>query len=125
MLPGTSSQALSQTLAQQIEGRPRFVQGRRLGEVVVQDLVGVAVLKGKFEISLASLRHRARLSKGGKKLGPGLETQSAENIVAIAIPFIERGSGGAGGFGNASHGQGLFATLRPQSAGSFQDALFE
>jgi hypothetical protein len=125
MLPGSSSQALRKPLAQKVERWPRFVQGRELGELVIQDFVGVPVLEGKFEISLASLRHRAGLSKGGKKLGAGLETQSAENIVAIAIALVNRGCGGAGSLGDGAHGQGFFSALGPQAAGRFQDALFE
>ena len=74
VLAGSSSQSQRQTFAQQIERWPRFVQGRRLGEVVIQDLVGVAMLEGKFEVSLASLRHGAGVAKGGEKLGAGLQT---------------------------------------------------
>ena len=122
---GSSSQALRQTLAQQIERWPRFVQGRGLGELVIEDLVGVAMLEGKFEISLASLRQSAGVAKGSEKFGAGLETQSAKNIVAIAIPLVNGGSGGAGGFGDGAHGEGLFSTPGPQPAGGFQDALFE
>ena len=77
MLAGSSSKALRQTLAQQIKRWPRFVQGRGLGELVIQDLVGVPMLEGEFEISLARLRESAGIAKGSEKLGAGLETQSA------------------------------------------------
>lgn len=125
MLPGSSSQALRKPLAQKVERWPRFVQGRGLGELVIQDFVGVPVLEGKFEISLASLRHRAGLSKGGKKLGAGLDTQSAENVVAIAIALVNRGSGCAGGFGDGSHREGFFSAPGAQPAGGFKNALFK
>ena len=67
MLAGSSSQALGQTLAHQIERWPGFVQGRGFGELVIEHFVGMAMLEGKFEIGLAGLRQSAGVAKGSEK----------------------------------------------------------
>jgi hypothetical protein len=59
MLPGSSSQALSDTLAHEIERWPGLMQGRRFGDSVEEYFVGVTVLESEIELSLKSFAESA------------------------------------------------------------------
>lgn len=125
MLAGISSQALCKKLTQKIEGRPRFVQGRRFGEFVIKYFVGMTMLQGKLEIGLAGLRKASGSAERSEKFPASLKAQRANDIVAITVTLVKGGSGGAGGFGDGAHGEGLFSAPGAQPARRFQDALFK
>jgi hypothetical protein len=85
----------------------------------------MAILKSKFEIGLAGLCQGARGLEFRKELYAALFAESAKNILAVTVTFVNGGSGRAGGFGNGAHSKGFFAASGAQTAGGFQDALFE
>ncbi len=101
------------------------MQGRRLGESVIEHFVGVTMLEGKFEIVLARLGQGARAAETGEEFIARLDAQRAKNIVAIAIALVNRGSGSAGDLRDGAHSEGFFSTPGAQPAGGFQDALFK
>ena len=101
------------------------MQGRGLGELVMEHFIGVAMLEGKFEIGLAGLRQGAGPAKRGEKLYASLKTQRPKNIFPVTITFVDRRRGGASGLGHGAHGERFFPASGAQSAGGFQDALFE
>jgi len=125
VLAWSSSQALGEMLAHQIEGWPRLVQRRGFGEPVIEHFVSVTMLKGKLEIILASLSQGARAAETGEEFIACLDAQRAKNIIAIAIALVNRGSGCAGGFGDGSHREGFFSAPGAQPAGGFKNALFK
>jgi hypothetical protein len=101
------------------------VPGRGLGESVEEHFVGVRMLEGVLEITLARLGHRPGAGEGGEQLDAGVDAKSTENIRAVAITLVKSGSGGAGRLGDAAHGEGFFSPARPEPAGGVKNALFE
>lgn len=61
------------------------MQGRRLSKSVKEDLVGVAIRQGEFQIMLTGLLERAGAANGGEKFGAGTQANGAKNIVAVVI----------------------------------------
>ncbi len=101
------------------------MQRRRLAHAIEKHLVGVAVFKGKVEVTLERLAKRTRPAESGKQLAPGLEAQGTEKVIAVAIALVYRGCSGAGRFGHGAHSERLFAAARPQPRGRTEDALFQ
>ena len=122
---GISSQALRQPQAHQIEGRPGFVEGRRLRESIEENLVGVAMLEGKLQIALASLRKRSGAAERSEEFSAGPHAHGAKNVIAVVVTLVKSRGSGASSFGHTAHSEGFFAASRPQPAGRIEDALFE
>jgi hypothetical protein len=101
------------------------VQGGWPGKSIEEYFVGVRMLQGILQISLARLGEGSGASEGGKEFDAGLDTQGPEDIVSVVITLVNGGSGGAGCFGNAAHRERSFAAPGPQAAGGIKDALFE
>jgi hypothetical protein len=101
------------------------VEGWRLRESVEENFVGVAMIEGKLEVALASLGQGAGAAQGGEEFDPGLDADGAKDVVAVLVTLLDRRRSGASCFGDAAHGERLFASPRPEPAGGVQDALFE
>ena len=110
-----SPQAPSETLAKEVERRPWFMQGRRLGDCVEQHSVSFTVLKGELQVSLAGLRQGAGAAELIKEFLAGLQAQGAENVFAVAEALIYGGGGRAGGFGHRAHGERFLAASGSQA----------
>ena len=54
-----------------------------------------------------------------------IAADGAENVIAVVVALVEGRCSGAGGVGDAAHGERLFAAPGPQAAGRVKDALFE
>jgi hypothetical protein len=83
------------------------------------------MIEGIVQVALAGLSEGSGATKGGKELDPGLDADSAENIVTVVVPLVESRGGGAGRLGDTAHGESFFAAPGPQPAGGVEDALFE
>src|ERR1700689_2945703 len=101
VLAGSSAEALGEALAHQIERWPGLVQRWRLGKCVEEHSIGVRMFEREFEIALAGLRDGAGAAEDGEEFDASLDADGAENIVAVAIAFIDSGSRRAGGLRNA------------------------
>src|SRR5882762_1480564 len=110
-----STQAPSQTMAKEVERRPGFMQGRRLGNSVEQYSIRFTVPKGELQVSLAGLRQGAGEADFMEEFLAGLQAQGAENVLAVAEALIHGGGGRAGGFGHRAHGERFLAASGPQS----------
>ena len=91
------------------------MQGGRFGHAVEKNFVSVTVLESEIELSLDGFTQSAGAAERGKQIAPGLDAQGAENVVAMAVAFVYGGCGGAGRFGNGTHGQSFFSSARPQA----------
>src|ERR1700722_2269594 len=125
VLPRISSQPFGDTLAHEIEGWPRLVQGRRLRHAIEQHLVGVTVCQSKFQMTLESFAKGSRAAEGGKEFAAGFDAQGPENVVAIAVALVYRGRRGTSRLGHGPHGEGFFAAARPQPRGRAQNTFFQ
>ena len=125
VLEGRPAEALGEPLAHEIERRPGLVQRGRLGHSIEKNFIGVAVMEREFEVALDGLAQGAGAAERGEKFGAGLQAQGFQNVVAVAVAFVDRRSGGAGGFGDGTHGEGLFAAAGPQARGRVENALFQ
>lgn len=83
------------------------------------------MLQGKFEVILASLRQSARAAEGGEELFARLDAEGAKNIVAIAVPLVNRRRGGAGSLGDGTHGKSFLSSPGTEAAGGFEDTSFK
>jgi hypothetical protein len=110
-----SAQAPSQTLAKEVERRPWFMQGRRLGNSVEQYSIGFTALEGELQVRLAGLRQGAGEAELVEEFLAGLQAQGAENVFAVAEALIYGGGGRAGGFGHRAHGERFLAASGPQA----------
>jgi hypothetical protein len=109
----------------EIEGGPGLVERRGLADAIEKHFVGVRVLHGEFEMSLASFRESVGVAESGKEVGAGAGADGAEKIVAVAVTLVKSRSGGCGRQGDAAHGERFFAASRPKPAGGVKNALFE
>jgi hypothetical protein len=121
----SSAQTLGETLAHEIERRPGFVERRRLREAVIEHLVGVGMLHGELEITLAGLGERSGAAESCEELDAGLDAYGAENIFPIAVALVERGRSSSGDIGDAAHGKRFFASPGPEPAGRVENAFFK
>jgi hypothetical protein len=115
MVTRRSAQPSGETLAKEIKRRPRFMQGRWLGNAVEKYSISFTVLKGELKITLAGLRQSASAAELIEKFLPCFQAQAAENVVAVAEAFIYGGSGCAGGFSHGTHGERFLAAPGPQA----------
>jgi hypothetical protein len=121
----SSAQALRQTKAHQIEGGPWFVQGWGLRESVEEDFIGMAMLEGKFQITLTGLGERSGAAERREEFHAGAEAHRAKDVVAVAVTLVQGRGRGAGRLGDAAHRKSFLAAPGPQPAGGVKDALFE
>ena len=101
------------------------MQRRRLGHSIKKHLVRVTMFESELEIALERFAVCTRLAERAKQFPPRFQAERAQNVVAVAVPFVDRRRRRAGGFGNCPHGQSFFATARPQSRGRTENTLFQ
>src|ERR1700728_1741793 len=51
--------------------------------------------------------------------------ECARNIVAIAVPLVNRRRGGAGSLGDGTHGKSFLSSPGTEAAGGFEDTSFK
>jgi hypothetical protein len=67
----------------------------------------------KIERAGASFHGRTRGANGGEEIAAGAAAEEREKIALVGEAFVEGGSGGTGGAGDGTHGEGIFATFAP------------
>jgi hypothetical protein len=125
MFSGRAAEALGEAIAQEIERGPGLVQGRRFGDAVEKDFIGVAVGEGEREMPLDCLAQSASSAVGREEIFSGLQAQRFQDVVAMTITLVHRGRGCTGGSSNSAHGERFFAATGPQARGGVEDALFQ
>ena len=125
VLARRSAETVGQALAHEIERGPGLMQRRRFGHAVEEDFVGMSMPEGKLKVALDGLAKRAGAAEHGEKIFSGLQAESFQDVVAVAVALVDGGGGGAGGLGHGTHGQRLFAAASPQARGGVEDTLFQ
>jgi hypothetical protein len=125
MVARSSTQALGEALPEEIERRPRLMQGWGLPDPIEENFVGVAVVQGEAKIALAGLGQRARGAERGEQLQADVNAQRAQDIFAIAVAFVYGWSRSSGGLGDSTHGQCFFAAASPQPASFVKNSFFQ